>query len=540
MENIVHITLKWKGVEIWTIVTSNGHYKTLDFTYDISVQTLANLFPLHNSKDLASMSMSIGSVAPISQGKLPSPARPRPDGRPNPKVSFKLTKPKASKARYLTKSELSGIGMSIILSMLIALAIVFIGMKVAPIIFNFVFELLREIVLGDQNPSRLPQQSRADAVQPRKLSRFLTINNNINCSYFTKSVANKDALLFAAPSDGPQLVEQLFSNYASSIVQPLAIEAIEAFEAIENAQIGHASRVSALSMSLQEYREFEWSLNTQTGSNNHYLVDTSLLSSANLLSQLTTPSLPNSAGSDATCTLRNSPFRDFVPTSFSFGKNTSNLSGRGFHSHRRSVSVLLSGRKHWAIYAPDQVPTGGFNPLDNLHDWRTHTAPTLGDADHAPIEIVQEAGQAVYIPEGWYHATQTLSAESVSVRYQPSDEEAGQYYYYLVRGDQKVAAGDAAAAVKLYRLGLAIQKDSKLLSHLGRALEQMGLFVEAEETYKEAISRSPRDPFLYTLLINLFVSHSSKDASRGISELLNRAEEFELKSTVLELMKDSF
>jgi len=419
--------------------------------------------------------------------------------------------------------------------MLIALAIVFLGMKVAPFIFNFVFELLREIVLGDQNPSRQLQQTRADAVQPRKLSRFLTVNNHINCSYFAKSVDNKDALLFAIPSDGEQLVEQLYSKYGTTNVQ------LQAIEAIDDAQISHTSRVPALSMSLLEFRDFEWSLNTQIGSNNHYLVHTTLSSFSDLLSQLPTPTLPNTAGSTAACTLRSPPFRDFVPASFSFGKNTSNLSGRGFHAHRRSLSVLLSGRKHWVIYAPDQVPAEGFNPLDNLFDWRTHTAPTLvSDAAHPPIEIVQEAGQAVYIPEGWYHATQTLSAESVSVRYQPSDEEAGQYYYYLVRGDQKVASGDAAAAVKLYRLGLAIQKDAVLLSHLGRALEQMGLYVEAEEAYKEAISRSPRDPFLYTLLINLFVSHSSKDASRGIGELLDRAEEFELKSTVLELMKDSF
>jgi tetratricopeptide (TPR) repeat protein len=148
--------------------------------------------------------------------------------------------------------------------------------------------------------------------------------------------------------------------------------------------------------------------------------------------------------------------------------------------------------------------------------------------------------QVVYVPEGWYHATQTISDYSISVRYEPPDDLPGEYYYYLRRGDAKAAVQDFAGAVKLYRLGLAIQKDTVLLTHLGRALEQLALYTEAEAAYTEAVERNPRNAFHFVRLINLFVSHAAKDSSERVSELLQRAEAFQLKAEVLRLLKDVF
>jgi len=483
------------------------------------------------------MSMSIGSVAPISQGTPPSPVRVRPDPRPNHKVSFKLTRPKASKAKYLTSSEFSGIGMSIILSLAIALTIVLTGMYVGPIILTFVTDQIREVVLASRNAHRQHPSSNVD-VPPapvQKITRILTLDSTVNCSYFVSSIAGKSAFVFPLQNMQPHLADQLYAQFSESLVQ------VQSIDAIESSHMRKVSDTPALSMTLQKYRDFDWSLNPELGNINHFVTDSAMLSSNPAFSTLL-PSLalPDSVGTNATCSLRHPPFGDFVAHTLLFGKNTSNLSGRGFHAHKRSLSVLLTGRKRWAIYPPHQVPSDGFNPLENLHDWREQVLPRLTSSDLAPYEVVQEAGQAVYVPEGWYHATQTLSAESVSVRFTPADEENGKYYYYLARGDQKIVAGDPTAAVKLYRLGLALQKDALLLTHLGHALELLGLFVEAEEAYKDALRRSPRNPFIYTMLINLFVSHSAKDASAGIAELLERAEEFGLKSTVLELMKDVF
>jgi tetratricopeptide (TPR) repeat protein len=148
--------------------------------------------------------------------------------------------------------------------------------------------------------------------------------------------------------------------------------------------------------------------------------------------------------------------------------------------------------------------------------------------------------QALYIPEGWYHASQTSSDHSVSVRYSPPHELPGAFYYYLVRGDAKRAAGDYTAAVKLYRLGLALQRDITIVTHMGMALEQLGLYVEAESAYTEAVERNPRNAQHYVRLANLLVSHAVDDSSVKVGNLLQRADSFGLKEKVLLLLKDAF
>ena len=40
-----------------------------------------------------------------------------------------------------------------------------------------------------------------------------------------------------------------------------------------------------------------------------------------------------------------------------------------------------------------------FDPFQNLEHWLHHVYPTLGGVGK-PYEIIQEAGQIVYIPEG--------------------------------------------------------------------------------------------------------------------------------------------
>lgn len=292
--------------------------------------------------------------------------------------------------------------------------------------------------------------------------------------------------------------------------------------------------------SVKEFQAFEWELNAQLESGNHFVSDSAILSSMPELTKvIKTPLLPNSAELGDICTLRNGPFIDYQARVVSFGKRTAPFSGTGFHAHIRSLSELIEGRKHWVIFPPNQVPASGFNPFENLADWREHVFPTLLATDAAPIEIIQEAGQVVYIPEGWYHATQTLSESSLSIRYQPREVEPGSYYYYLVKGDQRAASDDYAAAAKLYRLGLAVQKDAVLYTRLGDALERLGQLTEAEEAYKEGLYCNPRDPYIYAMLVTFFVTHAKKDTSASVGELLQNAATYGLKEMVLKLMNDS-
>ena len=138
--------------------------------------------------------------------------------------------------------------------------------------------------------------------------------------------------------------------------------------------------------------------------------------------------------------------------------NITRFSSSGFHIHRHSVSLLLSGRKHWIIFPPDQMPFLGFNPYENLEQWLHSVYPHLtsasrGAAGPLPFEVLQKAGEAVYVPEGWYHAARTLGMESVSVRLQAKNPDPDNYYYYLMDGERRLRAKDLTGAVMSFKLG---------------------------------------------------------------------------------------
>ena len=85
-----------------------------------------------------------------------------------------------------------------------------------------------------------------------------------------------------------------------------------------------------------------------------------------------------------------------------------------------------------------------------------------------------------------------------------------------------------------------MQKDNSLLLGLGRSLEEMELYAEAEMAFKEAVERFPLNAMNYVRLMNLFVSHSTRDHSDELNTLLSRADTFGLKATVLSLLQDAF
>ncbi|GMF09549.1 unnamed protein product [Phytophthora lilii] len=78
---------------------------------------------------------------------------------------------------------------------------------------------------------------------------------------------------------------------------------------------------------------------------------------------------------------------------------------------------LVKGRKRWAIYPPDSPPPGvnvGKNGeyRDSGLDmpslmWYLHVYPTL-TSDQKPLEIIQEEGETIYVPNGWWHLVLNL------------------------------------------------------------------------------------------------------------------------------------
>lgn len=86
-------------------------------------------------------------------------------------------------------------------------------------------------------------------------------------------------------------------------------------------------------------------------------------------------------------------------------------SGIPFHRHHASWLHLLHGTKLWHFFPPDVTPhedNGLAMGGEGGHsEWITTVLPTLDDRDK-PFEYVQHAGETVYVPEAWWHATSNI------------------------------------------------------------------------------------------------------------------------------------
>jgi hypothetical protein len=101
-------------------------------------------------------------------------------------------------------------------------------------------------------------------------------------------------------------------------------------------------------------------------------------------------------------------------------------SGAPWHTDPARTSAwnaLVRGRKRWALYPPNSPPPGiavGKNDkgretalnMTSLH-WYLHVYPTL-PPHQRPIEVVQEDGDVIYVPSGWWHLVLNLE-ETIAV-----------------------------------------------------------------------------------------------------------------------------
>ena len=92
-------------------------------------------------------------------------------------------------------------------------------------------------------------------------------------------------------------------------------------------------------------------------------------------------------------------------------------SGIPWHRHHAAWLVLLHGAKRWHLYPPSVHPPGiarrdaAAGPADTEAaadgghaEWMGTVLPTLPEPER-PMEVVQRAGELMYVPEGWWHAT---------------------------------------------------------------------------------------------------------------------------------------
>lgn len=294
--------------------------------------------------------MSVGGRDPKTQGTPPVPvARSRVDTRPMHKVSFKLTKPKPSKIKYLTQSEIIGICISILISFGISIIVVSIGINVVPVILRKTVEIVKELAdIAKGNMDRAVQK-------PPTYSRYLTVHSDLNCNTFSSEYEDKDPVLFETTS-WVKIPESGVETTCGSVLESHTID-LRPFEVFAD-MAPDIENAPGMEMTVNQFMKGEFTLNSDMENGNHWAFTTN----RNALPQQLLPaglklplSLSTAAHESDTCATHSHPLADFVPVSLAWARNTSELSGGPFHAHTRSVSLLLQGRKRWVLFPPGQV-----------------------------------------------------------------------------------------------------------------------------------------------------------------------------------------
>lgn len=76
-----------------------------------------------------------------------------------------------------------------------------------------------------------------------------------------------------------------------------------------------------------------------------------------------------------------------------------------FHWHGPGYSEVIYGRKRWFLYPPEKTPQ--FHPNKTTLAWLRDTYPGLAPAAR-PLECTISAGEVLYFPARWWHATLNL------------------------------------------------------------------------------------------------------------------------------------
>jgi hypothetical protein len=121
------------------------------------------------------------------------------------------------------------------------------------------------------------------------------------------------------------------------------------------------------------------------------------------------PTVGDDGGASASITLPTTSPPSGYDVYFALGDNGTGVS---FHFHAETMLLLHGGRKRWFLYPPATRPIPRYHDPSGLSrgGW-TGTPPFATTAYSEPLWVCdQEAGDAVYLPSGWHHATVNFGA----------------------------------------------------------------------------------------------------------------------------------
>ena len=90
----------------------------------------------------------------------------------------------------------------------------------------------------------------------------------------------------------------------------------------------------------------------------------------------------------------------------------SSMSGINYHSHTDAYNGLVRGRKRWLVYDHHKMRKPPQRSLGTLR-WVREVLPSM-PVEQRPQQCMQNEGDLVYVPEGWWHGTLNLG-ETIGV-----------------------------------------------------------------------------------------------------------------------------
>lgn len=136
------------------------------------------------------------------------------------------------------------------------------------------------------------------------------------------------------------------------------------------------------------------------------------------------------------------------------------LSGAPVHYHGSALNLLVYGRKRWFLFPPSKA----FYSVTHPHKWYRDHYNTLPEHER-PIELIQEAGDVLYVPQMWGHSVLNLgTAVGVATEYEPKHPTTkliDQKYDVLLARDRRLRGYKAKKSRNI--LGGAVLQDPELL-----------------------------------------------------------------------------
>lgn len=179
-------------------------------------------------------------------------------------------------------------------------------------------------------------------------------------------------------------------------------------------------------------------------------------------------------------------------------------SGASIHEHGEAVSGLLFGRKHWVLWENKNTPLGG-NPSDHyISNW--FRTVRLVEPPGRRYEVVQNPGELLYIPDGYYHGVLNTE-DSFSIAFQrngprhPPDEaihsirtvykswEAGQARERNLREAFEAGCTEAASILAV-EIGSDTGRLAEAAGWAQRAIARDPYYFTAHAVYGELVAKA--------------------------------------------------